>query len=103
MLGIAIVDCGVQLVLFGGEAFTVPVLKPPDAGSHLCDRYESSTSIRCGAVMRHEVCHRDAIPRDRKALSLLDAAHDRPAVVSEFPLTDRGLHTPSVAFKCYSL
>jgi|GEM_PF-1822099 len=38
--------------------------------------------------MRHKVCHGDSIPLDRAAFSHLDATHDRPAVVSEFLLTD---------------
>jgi hypothetical protein len=42
--------------------------------------------------VRDEVCDRDTVSGDGKALTLLHAAHDRAAIVSQFPLTNRRCH-----------
>ena len=53
--------------------------------------------------MWYEVCDRDTVAGKCKALTLLHAAHDGAAIVSQFPLTNRCRHGYSVAQKCYAL
>ena len=85
------------------EPCGVPTGKFACACGDLRYRDEARTSVGSGFTMWYEVCDRDAVSGDGKALTLLHAAHDRAAVVSQFSLTNRRRHAANVAQKCYAL
>ena len=88
----AVVDGIVELFELTGEPCGVPTGKFACACGNLRYRNEARGSIGSGFAVWYEVCDRDAISGNCEALTLLYAAHDGAAVVSQFPLTNRCCH-----------
>ena len=66
-------------------------------------RNEARGPLGFGFAVWYEVCDRDTMSGNSEALTLLHAAHDRAAIVSQFALTERYSHAANVAQKCYAL
>src|ERR1700759_5610925 len=88
-VGVAGVDGMVELFELMHEPRGVPTGEFACACGDLGDRDEAWGSVGSGFAVRYEVCDRDAVAGDSEAPTLLHAAHDRAAVVSQFPLTNR--------------
>src|ERR1700746_1736106 len=81
---VAVVDGLVELFELVSEPCGVPIGKFACARSDLRYRNEAPGSIGSGFAVWHEVRNRDTVSGNGKALTLLHAAHDRAAVVSQF-------------------
>lgn len=73
------------------EACGVPTGEFTCARGDLSDRNEARASIWPGFVW-YEVCDGNPVSGNCEVLTPLHAAHDRAAVVSQFPLTNRCCH-----------
>src|SRR5271165_795297 len=91
-VGVAVVDGMVEFFELMHKAQGVPTGEFACACGDLGNRDEAWGSIGSGFAVRYEVCDRDAVSGDSEALTLLHAAHDRAALVSQFPLTNRRCH-----------
>jgi hypothetical protein len=100
---VAVVDGMVELFELMSKPCGVPTGKFACACGDLRYRNEAWGSIGSGFAVWYEVCDRDTVSGNCKALTLLHPAHDRAAIVSQFPLTNRCCHGASVAPKCYAL
>src|ERR1700746_687081 len=83
-VGVAVIDGILELFELVSEPYCVPSGKFACARSDLRYRNEARGSIGSGFAVWHEVRNRDTVSGNGKALTLLHAAHDRAAVVSQF-------------------
>ena len=97
LVGVAVVDCTVELFEIMTEPCGVPTREFVCACGDLRYRNEARGSVGSGFAVWYEVRDRDTVSGNGKALTLLHAAHDRAAIVSQFPLTHRCRHAASVA------
>ncbi|ORV46732.1 hypothetical protein AWC00_03105 [Mycobacterium conspicuum] len=92
LVGIAVVDDTVELFELTSKPRGVPTGEFACACGYLRHRNEARGSFGFGFTVWHEVCDRHTVSGNRKPFPLLYAAHDRAAVVSQFPLTERCGH-----------
>ncbi len=69
------------------------------ACGNFCHRNEAGRSVGSEFSVGYQVCDRHTVSGNRKPLTLLHAAHDRAAVVSQFPLTQRCGHNANRSTK----
>src|ERR1700747_1981673 len=91
-VGVAVVDGMVEFFELMHEPRGVPTGEFACTCGDLRNRDEAWGSIGSGFAVRYEVCDGDAVAGDGEALTLLHAAHDCAALVSQFPLTNRRCH-----------
>src|SRR5262249_3086078 len=100
--GVATIDGTVKSFALKNKACGIPIREFACARGDFGYRDEARRSIGSGSAVRYEVCDWDTASGNRKALALLDAAHDRAAIVPQFSLTDRCCHRTSVVQARYA-